>query len=63
MSIPTTSRHTMFVKKRWCKEWHKGRPYGTDDWVSQMVAQWTLQATVREPGRPRKHREIIPDTV
>ena len=25
----------------------KGRPYGTDDWVSQMVAQWTLQATVR----------------
>ncbi|MET0515068.1 MAG: hypothetical protein ABW047_07050 [Nitrospiraceae bacterium] len=41
----------------------KGRPYGTGDWVRQTVAQWTLQAMVREPGRPRQHREIIPDTV
>ena len=32
----------------------KGRPYGAEDWVSQMVVRWTLQATIRAPGRPRK---------
>jgi REP-associated tyrosine transposase len=31
----------------------KGQPYGTEAWVMRMVAQWSLQATVREPGRPK----------
>jgi putative transposase len=31
----------------------KGRPYGTEKWVTQMVVQWRLEKTVRGAGRPK----------
>jgi len=31
----------------------KGRPCGSDDWVSQMVDRYSLDGTIRERGRPR----------
>jgi putative transposase len=31
----------------------KGQPYGTEAWVTRMVGQWNLEATMREPGRPK----------
>lgn len=33
----------------------RGRPYGGTAWVEKMVAKHGLEATVRGPGRPRKH--------
>ncbi len=30
-----------------------GRPYGTEAWVMWMVAEWSIQAMVRSPERPR----------
>ena len=32
----------------------RSRPYGSEQWVSQTVAQFGLQSTVRDPWRPRK---------
>jgi putative transposase len=32
----------------------KGQPFGSPMWVEQMVAQWNLDATLRERGRPKK---------
>lgn len=34
----------------------KGQPFGSPPWVEQMVAQWSLGATLRERGRPKKER-------
>jgi len=32
----------------------KGQPYGSPQWVEQMVVRWNLGATLRGRGRPRK---------
>lgn len=32
----------------------KGQPYGSAQWVEQMVTQWNLGTTVRGRGRPKK---------
>jgi putative transposase len=32
----------------------RGRPYGSDEWVPQMVKELGLEHTVRPEGRPRK---------
>jgi hypothetical protein len=36
----------------------RGRPYGGDDWVRQMVKDLGLEHTVRSEGRPRKASQI-----
>ena len=32
---------------------NKARPYGADDWVRKTVKQFNLDATLRNPGRPK----------
>ena len=32
----------------------KGQPYGSELWVERMVTQWSLGATLRARGRPKK---------
>jgi hypothetical protein len=31
----------------------KGRPYGSEKWVAQAVAQFGLENTLQDSGRPR----------
>jgi putative transposase len=31
----------------------RGRPYGSEEWVSRAVAQFSLENTLRNPGRPK----------
>jgi putative transposase len=33
----------------------RGRPYGREEWVAAVVKGLGLEATMRPPGRPRKH--------
>lgn len=33
---------------------NKGKPYGSDRWLSRMMARFDLGHTLRGPGRPRK---------
>lgn len=33
----------------------KGKPFGTAEWVEQVVEKFALQATMRSGGRPRKN--------
>jgi putative transposase len=33
----------------------KGRPYGSEKWVSRSVAKFGLESTLRDRGRPPKH--------
>ena len=33
---------------------NKGKPYGSDNWVSKVVEKFNLKLTLRERGRPRK---------
>lgn len=41
----------------------KGQPYGNESWVQQMVRRWSLGATVRGRGRPRRNSPtMVPDT-
>jgi putative transposase len=35
----------------------RGRPYGSETWVSRAVSNWNLESTVRPRGRPRKHQK------
>ena len=39
----------------------RGRPYGEDDWVRQMVKDLGLEQTVRSEGRPRKASQPVTD--
>ena len=32
----------------------KGKPYGRDDWVDEMIDKFKLGSTLRHPGRPIK---------
>jgi len=32
----------------------RGRPFGDDKWVKQIVKKWNLQHTLRPRGRPKK---------
>ena len=34
--------------------YERGRPYGGDDWVKQIVTDLGLERTIRPEGRPRK---------
>ncbi len=38
----------------------RGRPYGEEAWVQEMVARLDLGSTLRPPGRPRKQRPVRP---
>jgi putative transposase len=31
----------------------RSRPYGSEEWVSRAVAQFNLENTLRNPGRPK----------
>lgn len=33
---------------------NKGKPYGADAWVDKMIDTFSLKATLRNPGRPKK---------
>lgn len=33
---------------------NKGKPYGSDDWTNGIVDKYKLNATLRNPGRPKK---------
>ncbi len=33
---------------------NKGKPYGSNDWTNRMINRFNLEATLREPGRPKK---------
>ena len=33
---------------------NKGKPYGTETWVSRIIKKFDLVATLRNPGRPKK---------
>ena len=37
----------------------KGRPYGTKAWVKRMMTEWSAQATVPSPGRPKSPPQMI----
>ena len=33
---------------------NKGKPFGSVDWVEEMVKEYKLESTVRRPGRPKQ---------
>ena len=33
---------------------NKGKPYGKDKWIDRMIERFKLNATLRNPGRPKK---------
>ena len=33
---------------------NKGKPYGKDKWTDRMIERFKLNATLRNPGRPKK---------
>jgi len=35
----------------------RGRPFGREEWVKRMAAEWSLDSTLRPRGRPRKKTE------
>jgi hypothetical protein len=39
----------------------RGRPYGSEVWVQDIVQRLGLQATIRPRGRPRKRPPAGPD--
>ena len=39
----------------------RGRPYGSEVWVQDIVQRLGLQATIRPRGRPRKRPPAVPD--
>jgi len=39
----------------------RGRPYGSEVWVQEVVQRLGLQATIRPRGRPRKRPPAVPD--
>jgi len=36
----------------------KNRPFGSEEWVAEVVSQWKLASTLRERGRPKKLRSV-----
>jgi putative transposase len=41
----------------------RGRPYGSDDWVHDVVQRLGLQSTIRSRGRPRKQQDGTVDEI
>ena len=50
VNTPDTAEHLAAVRS----SVKRGRPFGRDRWVDAMVDRFSLQSTVRVPGRPKK---------
>jgi hypothetical protein len=52
---------TILIREEWCQEEieniryaiKKSRPYGSEQWLGKAVAQFGLENTMRNSGRPR----------
>jgi hypothetical protein len=51
VNLPQPAEEEQTLKR--CVE--RGRPFGSDDWVSRMAKRLGLEATLRRPGRPPKN--------
>ena len=50
VNLPQPAKEEQTLKR--CVE--RGRPFGSDDWVSRMAKRLGLEATLRGRGRPPK---------